>query len=227
MIKIIAALAMLIDHAGLILFPQNEILRIIGRLSMPLFAYSLAWGYEQCRMKRAFPRYVVRMLVFAAVSQFPYRAMIGDGKTLNIGVTWLIALCVLALIDRKRYNEPDYPIPCAGAGILFAGAVLLRIIKTDYGIYGILLPAVFHYGIVKKQDYFKTFALMTALWGVYTVLYGGTILNGVGIACLPLIALSGRIKAFSAVRLPKWFYYAFYPVHITVLLLIKYFTKGA
>lgn len=38
-IKILAALFMLIDHAGLILFPEIIILRYIGRLSFPLFAF--------------------------------------------------------------------------------------------------------------------------------------------------------------------------------------------
>lgn len=37
MIKILAALFMLIDHIGMIFFPENYLLRIIGRVSMPLF----------------------------------------------------------------------------------------------------------------------------------------------------------------------------------------------
>lgn len=38
-IKILAALFMLIDHIRMIFFPENYLLRIIGCVSMPLFAF--------------------------------------------------------------------------------------------------------------------------------------------------------------------------------------------
>ena len=40
-LKLIALVTMTIDHVGLLLLPQLVILRIIGRLSMPLYALSL------------------------------------------------------------------------------------------------------------------------------------------------------------------------------------------
>ena len=40
MIKLIAALTMLTDHIGLVLFPDVLMLRLVGRLSMPLFAHN-------------------------------------------------------------------------------------------------------------------------------------------------------------------------------------------
>ena len=42
--KIIAMVTMLIDHIGMILFPNIAILRIIGRLAFPIFAYFVAEG---------------------------------------------------------------------------------------------------------------------------------------------------------------------------------------
>ena len=42
LLKLIAMLAMLCDHAGKMLFPQHAIMRIIGRLAFPIYAYSLA-----------------------------------------------------------------------------------------------------------------------------------------------------------------------------------------
>ena len=41
-LKIIALITMAIDHIGMYLFPQILFLRIIGRLSMPIFAYMIA-----------------------------------------------------------------------------------------------------------------------------------------------------------------------------------------
>lgn len=43
-LKLLALIAMTCDHVGLQLLPQFIILRIIGRLAAPLFAYMIAEG---------------------------------------------------------------------------------------------------------------------------------------------------------------------------------------
>ena len=45
LLKIIAAVTMLIDHAGLMLFPQATWMRAVGRLAFPLFAFCIAEGF--------------------------------------------------------------------------------------------------------------------------------------------------------------------------------------
>ena len=50
-LKYIAALTMLIDHAGLLLFPRNILFRIIGRLAFPIFAFMIAEGCRYTRNK--------------------------------------------------------------------------------------------------------------------------------------------------------------------------------
>jgi hypothetical protein len=52
-IKIIACILMAIDHIGYHLFPNLIILRIIGRLSMPLFAFFIAEGCYYTKNKDA------------------------------------------------------------------------------------------------------------------------------------------------------------------------------
>jgi len=51
MLKIIAALAMLCDHVGLLFFPSQDIFRIIGRLAFPIFAFMIAEGCKYTRNK--------------------------------------------------------------------------------------------------------------------------------------------------------------------------------
>ena len=48
-LKIIAMISMLIDHVGVVLFPKLKILRIIGRLAFPIFAYMIAEGCQYTR----------------------------------------------------------------------------------------------------------------------------------------------------------------------------------
>ncbi len=71
-IKIIATITMLIDHIGFVLFPENILLRIIGRVSMPLFAFQIAVGFEKTKSRE---KYILRMLIFALVSQIPFSLM--------------------------------------------------------------------------------------------------------------------------------------------------------
>lgn len=46
MLRLLAMLTMLIDHIGVIFFPDDIILRIVGRLAFPLFAWGIARGYR-------------------------------------------------------------------------------------------------------------------------------------------------------------------------------------
>ncbi len=50
-LKFIACITMLIDHVGLILFPQFAIFRILGRISFPLFAFMIAEGCRYTKNK--------------------------------------------------------------------------------------------------------------------------------------------------------------------------------
>ena len=58
-LKLIAAFAMLLDHMGVLLFPQVRLLRILGRLAYPVFAFMIAEG---CRYTKNKLRYF--LLVF-------------------------------------------------------------------------------------------------------------------------------------------------------------------
>lgn len=58
-LKLLAALTMVIDHAGLLLFPQVAVLRWIGRISFPLFAFCVGDGCAYTRKPRA---YLLRVL---------------------------------------------------------------------------------------------------------------------------------------------------------------------
>lgn len=65
-LKLLAAIIMLIDHIGAVLFPEIIILRIIGRISFPLFAYCLVVGFQYTSNIK---KYALRLLLFSIVSQ--------------------------------------------------------------------------------------------------------------------------------------------------------------
>lgn len=226
MIKFLAAVFMYIDHTGLVFFPQYDILRLVGRLSMPLFAYALARGYDHSRMKYGLHRYFFRLMVFAVVSQLPYRYLIQDGKTLNIGATWLAGLAMLVVLDMRRWKAPDFLVKYLAVcgfimGCLITIGTVVGMVRVDYGVYGIFLPVAFYVTIVKKGNYYKAFTFMAALWGVYTILYGGDIANAFGFFAIPLIAVIERTDVDRVIQLPKLTYYIFYPAHIALLVICQ------
>ena len=60
---------MLIDHAGAVLFPQYEILRIVGRLAFPIYAYTLVEGLVHTHDVK---KYMLRLGAFALISEIPF-----------------------------------------------------------------------------------------------------------------------------------------------------------
>ena len=102
-LKVIGIVSMTIDHIGYFLFPQMTVLRIIGRLAYPIFAYMIAEG---CRYTRNKVRYLCTVLAIAgvcsAVTYFAERSITpvlvwrGRSKAEKLaGLT--IGLCLLSV----------------------------------------------------------------------------------------------------------------------------------
>lgn len=209
MIKLIAAVCMVVDHIGYIFFPEQLFWRLIGRISMPLFAYSIARGYEYSRQKNSMPRYIKRMVVFTAVSQVPYYLMAGDGW--NIGLTWLFSLLLLFSIDREDRSRFVKGIEIIA---ILAAASLVNI---DYGVYGVLMPLA-----MRQRKYYNMFLSVVVLWAFYTLMNGIAGLIQIA-SCAAVPILYAIVPQDSRIRLPKYFYYVFYPAHILILVMLKQF----
>ena len=68
-LKCIAVLTMIIDHTGAVLFPGDLVFRYIGRISFPVFCFLLVEGFSHTRDMR---KYMLRLGVFAVISEIPY-----------------------------------------------------------------------------------------------------------------------------------------------------------
>ena len=101
LLKWLALTTMTIDHIGLILYPQIPILRIIGRLSFPLFAYLLVLGMLSTHDPG---KYFKRMLYFALLSQLPFTVAneILIWQHLNIFVTLSLGIILIYFLDRNN-----------------------------------------------------------------------------------------------------------------------------
>lgn len=213
-LKILAAIIMLIDHIGLCLFPNVILLRIIGRLSFPIFAFQVTIGYQKTSNKL---KYIFRMLIFALVSQIPFMIfrMVSDISiySANIGFTFLIALICLYFIDLSK-EKKNYLLGLVVIPLLF----LSYFINCDYTFYGVLL-VIFLYLFNPKKNFFVS-AISIFILTLVCVLIGevSTIQLYSILALLPIALYNGKKGTNS-----KYFFYIFYPLHLLLISFVKYF----
>ena len=205
-LKIIAILLMIIDHIGVVFFPEQPVWRIIGRLAFPLFAYQLAVGFQYTRDRK---RQLTYLMIFAMVSQSPYMMAIGvtlENLSLNVFFTFVLSYAFMMLWAMKK--RVTFAIALA---LLF-----LTLPAVDYGIYGILLPVGFY--LLRNHPSLQVLLLVMATLAKAFV---GSPLQSFAIFAIPLVLVVSLFK-LPQVKLSKWFFYVFYPVHLAILVGVSY-----
>ena len=204
---ILSCITMLIDHIGCVFFSESVIWRMIGRLSMPIYAYFIATGYKHTSN---IERYMKRIVLIAIISQLPFMLLF-DIKNLNMCFAWIFSLIIIYGIDHKNYRV----LVC---GVLIAIPVLLTI-SIDYSYYGIIIPLMFY--LRNKTDVFYKDVLV--FFGI--IIFALPFKNAVqclAALAVPIIIVTEkynitRIENKAIKRCYQWFY----PVHMIVLLIIK------
>ena len=116
-LKIIAIIGMIIQHTALTLdittieiAPAIRTLMIMaGGLTFPIIAYLLTEGYKHTSNVK---KYILRMLVFACISQLPYYLWLGQvHNTLYLNVMFTLALGLTLIV---LYNKMARPLVSLG-----------------------------------------------------------------------------------------------------------------
>ncbi len=229
-LKFLAALLMLIDHFGVMLYPEIESLRIIGRLSFPIFAFLIAEGCTHTKNKQ---NYFLGIFLLGVFCQTVFYFTQGS-TNLGILITFSIAilLCYLLQMLKETLVSQDksllIKIFLLIAFILAIGVtyMLNQKIYVDYGFWGCVLPAfacLCRSVTVNGKTYLKGLDqnfIHVVLFGtglyILSLQYGD--IQMYSLWALPLLLLySGKRGEY---RL-KWFFYIFYPVHFAVLAFIE------
>ncbi len=201
-LKLLAILTMLIDHIGYMLFPQQLILRAIGRLAFPIFAHQLVIGY---RKTSSLKNYAIRLGIFAVISQLPFYFF---GRGLNIFFTLLTGLAAIYLYESKSLKNRVILLLI----LIITAVPPFSFLRMDYGAYGVMTILIFHILYERKWEALLAFGLLTLLYCLDISFY----LQMWAVAAVPLFHVDWKFR----VKLNKYFYYCFYPLHITLLLLI-------
>ena len=231
-LKIIAAIAMVVDHVGLLFFPSQNIFRIIGRLSFPIFAFMISEGARYTKNKL---RYFLLMFSLATVCQVVYYFFDNGSLYMCILVTFSIAvLNIYAMQNFKKRLFDGSPVSKqAGAFLLFIGAVVgtyflcnfCAPVIIDYGFWGCMTPvlaSVFDFRNIdapkslKRLDCLPLRVLCLWLGLLFLALdwLSVTLLPFWALLSLPILLLyngeKGKMKT-------KYFFYIFYPLHLVLL----------
>ncbi len=231
-LKVTAMAAMVVDHAGAVLFPQILELRLIGRIAFPVYIWLLVEGFVHTSSRK---RYFLQMAALAVISELPFDLAFSGGWDLgwqNVYFTLLTGLLLLTVLEKTAKGG----IVCA----LLATVALMAVSEFggfDYGCTGPVLVAVF-YSFEKRQKPnraagFALFACSNLLRPVFSGLFSGALWNGLlaeplvwegafgtvviesfGILAVPLLARYNGIRRW---KRGKLLFYFFYPVHLLVI----------
>ena len=243
-LKWVAIAAMLIDHTaavmgGLFPFSWYDPMRDVGRMAFPIFAYGIAQG---CVYTHSARRYLGRLLLFAVLSEIPYRLALRAGSLafglFNVFFTLLAGAACCQIVKFCRSKGRRW----AWAAVVPVGAIVLlcEMQHTDYGGFGvlcILLPYLFWESkparlialgsvvalIYIVVSHFQGFGM--PLYWIYAPENVGSMVRETlfALAGVGLIALyNGQPGS----KKGKWAFYIFYPAHLLALFALDWALGG-
>ena len=144
-LHVMAMVFMLCDHLWGTIVPGNDWLTCIGRISFPIFAFLLVEGYFHTKNLR---NYVLRLLLFAILSEIPFNLAMGSRVLYPIhqNVLWsfLISLWLIHRNERTKACGKVWRQILTGCSTVILGYVLGLVTMVDFYHAGILTVLVFY-----------------------------------------------------------------------------------
>ncbi len=222
-LKLLAVITMMIDHFASVMLEDvyidvirigehaldlYELMRIIGRVSFPLFAFLLVEGFLHTRDVR---RYAGDLLIFALLSEIPWNLAHSGNLMLsgsrNVMFTLLFGLLGLWVI--RDYKGELWK----KTALLFGLLALSVMTKADYGCSG--------FGFILMLYLLRDYKL-------YRVVVGCCFLPSrwvAGFAFIPINLYNGK-RGFIRNKTLKYCFYLVYPIHLLLLYWLRKKTIG-
>ena len=204
MLKLIAIVAMTVDHLTWALFPGTQAvwyvvaLHIIGRLTAPIMWFFIAEG---CHYTHDRKKYAVRLFIFAVISHFAYDFAFGipflplsTGVFNQTSVMWSLAWAAVLIFICRRDGIPQW-------GKILA-TVLICVISFPSDWSSIAVMAVYFIFLDKLYGALQMFTFLS----------------------VPVLAAyNGERGKLTGM---KWFYYIYYPAHLVVIGIVRIALHG-
>ncbi len=231
-IKMIAILAMTIDHIAWLMFPGYQsdvvpiIMHIIGRITCSIMCYFIAEGYHYTK---DISKYTRRLFAFAFLSHFAYKFFFADftnwksfipfgsGEVFDqTSVMWSLAwgLVMLRVAYSEKIRETIKPVLII--------LICLITFPSDWSCIASLCILVFG---TNRGDFKKQMLWMVFYVAVYSIVYFAVLDKRYGliqmavVLAIPVLRMYNGQRGYSHRRntVMKWLFYMYYPLHLFVL----------
>ena len=203
-LQVIALVSMTVDHIAYYLMDHNtwgyDMMRTVGRMAFPIFAFLLVEGYGHTRSTR---KYALSLLAFALISEIPWWLLNHD-NTHNVFFTLLLGLIVIEGINKLGKK------PLLWAVLIITICTIAIFLHVDYEYSGILLICTFH---IFKPDKVTKCLLATLFMYQYGVI-------GLWLGLAVILCYNGQ-RGFIKGQYAKYLCYAYYPLHLVLFMLLS------
>ncbi len=232
MLRCIAVVLMLSDHIWATYMSFGNWMTYIGRMAFPIFAFQIAEGFVHTKN---FKKYALRLLGFALVTELPFNLFYSsrwfNPYHQNVLFTLLLGLVAIKVIDNIKKNHT--PKNVALSALWLALIALASVIGfVDYGFLGMLTVVMFY---LFRDFPFAWAAQLLGMVAINIIFFEGQVIpfefwgkhieiptQAFAVFSLIPIWLYGGKKGVSN-KFLQYGFYAFYPVHMAILYMIKYF----
>ena len=231
-LHMMAMIFMLCDHLWGTIIPGNDWLTCIGRLTFPIYAFLIVEGYFHTKSLK---KYIGRLLIFAILSEIPFNLAMGSSLFFPIhqNVLWSFLISIGLIHWNEKVKERKlWKRILVGIITLCIASIVGIITFVDYYNAGILMVLVFYF--FKDKKWWCYLGQLVCMWYINFEMLGGLsyevnlfgqthFIARQGFALLALIPIwLYRGKQGYHSKALQYTYYAFYPVHLLILGLIKF-----
>lgn len=247
-LKMLATVFMFIDHIGLYFeeLPFSFVLRVVGRMSYPLFLFCMIWGYHYTKSRKIFLLRLYMMSVFMGLMmyllEFHYfpNAVIEYGFH-NIFASMFLVGLLISIIENYPKNKKKSLI---FLGLLFflqiacimipkfvpilnhlsgdyISSIFPFLLRTEYGLEFVVL-GVLMYFLKDKRELFSVVYIVFCVVQFAQDMEYGMPMQAYMILALPLMLRYNNEKGYGM----KYFFYIFYPAHTFALFYLANYLRA-
>ena len=232
-LKIIAIIAMTIDHIADLLYPGmpnifiSNVMHIIGRLTAPIMFFFICEWYHYTKDIK---KYISRLFIFALISHFAYCFAFGinfipfsTGNIFNqTSIMWTLAWAVVALhIVHGKNNLKEWQ--------KWLLIILINLITFSSDFSSIAVMTILF--MYDRRGNLKSQMISMMAWlSLYALISYLFVSKTYGLIAMTAILVYPLLKNYNGqrgkVKWLKWFFYLYYPLHLIIIGALRLYMYG-
>lgn len=100
-LKIIASISMVLDHLGIVLFPNQIIFRILGRIALPIYAFLIAEGCRHTKNKKKYLGLIAAMGIAFQLFYYFFMNDLYQGILITFSISISLIFAIESFINNK------------------------------------------------------------------------------------------------------------------------------